>query len=124
MMRVLFICALIAVGCTKPSPPEVVEKPKVNVINLYARLYDSQEVADAEKQYVPPLEKALSGFDHTIRIEAFTDVDGGIESLGIDLSISAPSEKTKALEESLMETLRIAGAPYATQIYVVNPSVE
>lgn len=119
-MRFFLFGVLFFVACAKP-PPEVVEKPKANVINLYARLYDSQEVDDAERQYIPSLKEALVSHTHTIRIEAFTNADGEIESLGIDFQIDAAESETEALEILIKETLRIAGAPYATQIYVVNP---
>jgi hypothetical protein len=97
------------------------EKKKENVVALYARLYDSQSVADAEKRYVPDLEKALAQHSHTIKIQAFKDADGGIEALGIDIEISAPADKSVALGELVKETLRISGAPYATQVFAVLP---
>ena len=117
ILRLLCLLPLLLVSCSKPPAPE----PEPNKINLYALLQDNQEVAEAERRYLPALDAALSAHEHTITIEAFTNSAGSVESLGIDIQISAPAEMTAELEETIKSTLRESGAPYVTQVYVVTP---
>lgn len=117
-MRILLLFALLAAGCRPSAPPEPAV-PEANAVALYARLPDPQSPADAEAQYRAALEDALAGHIRSIRFEAFTDADGRFESVGIDLLIEAAQGDAATFQQTIADTLRIHGAPYATQVYVV-----
>ena len=104
-----------------PAPaPEEKSAPE-NWVYLYARLYESQSKATAEGQYLPNLREALADYQSTITIEEINNTEGEVEFIGVDFKIAAPAEKTESLETLLMDTFRISGAPYATQILVYTP---
>jgi hypothetical protein len=90
-------------------------------VYLYARLHESQPKETAEAQYLPNLRKALANYQSSIDIEEITGTEGEIEFIGIDFKIAAPETETETLEALLMDTFRLSGAPYATQIFIVTP---
>ena len=88
---------------------------------LYARLHESQPLADAQNQYLANIREALGDYQFSVEIEEIRGTDNTVEFIGIDTKIAAPESETEALETLLMHTLRLSGAPYATQIFIVTP---
>lgn len=116
----IFILAVVLNGCCPaPSEPEL-DTPE-EFVYLYARLHESQALETAEDQYLGNLTKSLESYQSNITIEEITGAGGDVEFIGVDFKIAAPESETEALETLLMDTFRLSGAPYATQIFVVSP---
>jgi len=138
--RLLLVVALLT-GCDSPQPDQKPleqtpvdqdlaepiesekepEKDPVNYLYLYARLHESQSKETASEQYLGNLEKALADRLSTIKVEEITGIDGDVEYIGVDFKIAAPVSETESLESLLMDTFRMSGAPYATQILIYQP---
>ena len=122
LIRILPIALLLGACCPVPTAePEPVKPEPSNYVYLYARLHETQPKADAENQYLENLRKALAEYQSTIAIEEIRGTDDNVEFIGIDMKIAAPKSETESLETLLMNTLRLSGAPYATQIFIVTP---
>ena len=125
-LRILPIALLLG-ACGEPPPATQAEAEKAppaeppNYVYLYARLHEQQVKTDAEAQYLDPLSDALEGYEYTAEVEEIRGTENAIEFIGIDFKIAAPESETEALETLLMNTLRLSGAPYATQIFIVTP---
>ena len=127
LYRILPIALLLGACCPAPTDapettaPEPTKPEPDNYIYLYARLHESQPKASAEAQYLEKIREALADYESTIKIEEILGTDDAIEFIGIDMKIAAPESETEAIETLLMNTLRLSGAPYATQIFIVTP---
>ena len=127
LFRILPIALLLGACCPAPtdapemSAPEPAKPDPENYIYLYARLHESQPKAGAEAQYLEKIRNALADYESTIKIEEIRGTDNTVEFIGIDMKIAAPESETDSLETLLMNTLRLSGAPYATQIFIVTP---
>lgn len=116
----LMLCSLLALsGCCEPEQPQAATPE--NWVYLYARLHESQARETAEDQYLKNLTKSLANYENTIKVEEIRGAENEIEFIGVDFKIAAPESETEALETLLMNTFRLSGAPYATQIFVVTP---
>ena len=118
--RLLVLAVMLGGCCPPPAEPEVAaDAPEF--VYLYARLHESQPRETAEAQYVANLNRALANYQSEITVEEITGTEGEVEFIGIDFKIAAPESETPALESLLMDTFRLSGAPYATQIFIVSP---
>ena len=107
-------------GCC-PTPETTAEQPPENYIYLYARLHETQFKGTAEQQYLPNIKEAFQDYQATFEIEEIRGAEHTVEYIGIDSKIAAPESETESLELLFLDTLRLSGAPYATQIFVVTP---
>ena len=127
LYRTLPIALLLGACCPTPTTePETAEpvpaKPEPsNYVYLYARLHETQAKADAEAQYLENIREALADYEFTVEVEEIRGTDDTVEFIGIDMKIAAPESETESLETLLMNTFRLSGAPYATQIFIVTP---
>ncbi|MGK0184841.1 MAG: hypothetical protein ACI9R3_000615 [Verrucomicrobiales bacterium] len=131
---ILATLSTLTVACNRadPTKAEEIEEPSTvalgtkappNRIHFYARLFAPQSEATAHSQYLPDLQQALTNYqDPVIHIEEIRGAQDTIESIGIRFDIPAPDAETESIEQLLIETLRQSGAPYATQVYVVQPN--
>ena len=128
----LIAMALLLAGCCPPpeeaptpekeKAPEQVEQPEEkNYVYLYARLHENQSADTARDQYLEKLQQALADREATIKIEEIAGIEGVVEYIGVDFKIEAQQSETESLDELLMDTFRMSGAPYATDIYVYEP---
>jgi len=124
-LRLLILGLLLNSCCPAPTETERQAEPELDAaqhfVYLYARLHESQPRETAEAQYLSNLNRALANYASTITLEEITGTEGDVEFIGVDFKIAAPESETEALESLLMDTFRLSGAPYATQIFVVSP---
>ena len=120
------ILVMLALAACCPAPVELAPAPapapaeSKNWIYLYARLHETQSKGTAEQQYLPNLRSSLDGYESIVEVEEITGTEGTVEFIGINIQIAAPPSATEALESLLMDTFRLSGAPYATQIFIVT----
>ncbi|MFT4547824.1 MAG: hypothetical protein ACI8XO_003790 [Verrucomicrobiales bacterium] len=121
--RLLIVCAVLSSCCPAPQPTAEPKAPTIaaNYVYLYARLHETQEKATAEDQYLPNIREAFANFDADFEIEEIRGAEKTVEFIGIDAKIAAQESETDFLETLFLDTLRLSGAPYATQIFIVVP---
>ena len=121
----LVLAAMLAGCCPAPTEPAAdaaaADADATEFVYLYARLHESQAQETAEAQYLGNLSRALADYQSEISVEEINGTEGEVEFIGIDFKIAAPESETGALESLLMDTFRLSGAPYATQIFIVSP---